>query len=488
MSDVLNNIVNRVNGEFYVGVVGSVRSGKSTFIKRFVENKILKYINDDITASRIKDELPQSASGKNIMTVEPKFLPSQQTTIKLNDSLNMNIRLVDCVGYIIKDCLGYESDGNPRMVSTPWFEDPIPFSDAALIGTKKVIQNHSNLGILVTTDGSVTEFDRSAYVDNERQIIEQLKELDKPFVVVLNTLYPNSEETKVLRKEIEEEQGVSVVAVNVDEMTEQDIDKILTSSLSEFEISELDIKVPSYLNVLDSSNKYKSMFDETLSSITSEYNKFKHVEEIRNSLSEFELFESVEIVDLDPSTGLVTIQVECIKSLYNDILNDILGDSINDKGQFIELLQSYKTAKMEYDKIKDAMDMVRETGYGISLPQPSEMTLEQPEIIKQSGRFGVKLKAIAPSIHMIKVDVESTFEPIIGSEEQSKTLIDSIASETVDTEIWDQEIFGRRLSDIVNDGIRSKLHLVPVNAQQKLKTTLEKIVNKGSGSLIAIII
>ncbi len=488
-NNVLVDIVNRTNGEFYIGVVGSVRSGKSTFIKRFIQTKVVPYVTDINTKNKIIDELPHTAKGKQIMTVEPKFIPNNTVSVTIDDNVTMNIRLVDSVGYVIPNALGHYTEEGPRMVKTPWFEDAIPFQEAAEIGTRKVIENHSNLGIMVTTDGSIGDFGREDYVANEERIVKELKELNKPFVIVLNTIHPNSDETRDLKENLIKKYDISVVAVNVEEMNDNDIDRILRESLSEFEISELDIKVPSYISVLDNDNKYKKYLNDAIADSTSEYTKFKHVDIIRDELSKYDLFENVEITEIDPATGKTSITITFEPTLYNDIVNDILGTEINDKGDFVKLLQEFNKAKTEYDCYKDALDMVERTGYGISLPTNKDLKVEEPEIIKQGGRYGLKLKAIAPSIHMIKVDVESTFEPIIGSEHQSKELMKSIASNGANgTDIWDAEIFGRKLSDLVNDGIRSKIYKIPTQAQVKLRDTLERIVNTGSNGLIAIIL
>lgn len=492
MSDnIIRDVVFRTNGEMYIGVVGAVRSGKSMFIRKFIETKVLPYVEEDEVKNKIIDDLPQSAEGKAIMTVEPKFVPSNTANIIVDDGLNLSVRLVDCVGYVIPSAKGYiNEDDTPRLVRTPWFSENIPFEEAASIGTKKVIENHSNIGILITSDGSFGEFSRHDYEKVEEQLIEELKSLEKPFVIVLNTAVPNSEATKALKNNLLNKYNVSVVVVNVAELNNEDINQILKEALSEFDISKLDIKIPTWISALDNNHQIKSEFNEVIENVTGEYRKFKHVNELRDKLSECKLFESVNINSLDNGTGEVELEINCNDELYNGILEEMIGDVINDKGKFITFLQESITAKKEYEIYKTAIESVKATGYGIAVPRLEDMVLDTPEVIKQGTRYGVKLKALAPSVHMIKVDVESSFEPIIGSEEQSKKLIEKIMEdyEGDPTGIWNLEIFGRKLSEVVNDGIKAKLYLVPESCQYKFKESLEKIVNKGRGGILAFIL
>lgn len=491
-TNIIRDVIFRTNGEMFVGVVGPVRSGKSMFIRKFMELKVLPYIKDNDLRNKVIDELPQSAEGRVIMTVEPKFVPSNAVTINVEDDLVLNVRLVDCVGYIIPSAKGYTNeDKSPRLVRTPWFNENIPFYDAATLGTKKVIENHSNIGIVMTSDGTFGEFSRHEYEECEEKIIDEVKMLNKPFVIVLNTAFPNSEETKKLANYLEEKYDVAVVTVNVKELNEHDVDLILKKALSEFDINELNIKIPSWIQALRNDNPYKREFTEIIDSITGEYRKFKHLEKIKNALSESsDLFEDVRITNVDSGTGNIEITIDCNDELYHQIVRDLIGDSFDERGKFISLLQDFIQAKKEYDCYKSALESVKATGYGIAVPSIEDMVLETPEIIKHSGRYGVKLKALAPSIHMIKVDVESTFEPIIGTEEQSKKLIETImiGYEDDPTSIWNSEIFGRKLSEVVNDGIKAKLYLIPEHAQQKFRESLEKVVNKGKGGILAIIL
>lgn len=491
MSDsIIRNVVYRTNGEMYIGVVGSVRSGKSLFIRKFIENKVLPYVSEELK-NNIIDDLPQSAEGRTIMTVEPKFVPANPANITIDKDLKLSVRLVDCVGYIIPSAKGYKNDDqSPRLVRTPWFSENIPFEEAATIGTKKVIENHSHIGILLTSDGSFGEFTREDYEQVEEQLIDELINLDKPFVIVLNTNQVNSEKTKNLVKDLTQKYQVGVIAVDVYNMTNADIDKILKEALNEFDISKLDIKVPNWLTVLDDEHRVKREFNEIISDVTGEFRKFKHATIIKDKLSECELFDSVELSNLDSGTGEVTIEIGLSDDLYNGVVEEIIGDAINDRGKFISLLQEAKIAQREYGSYKSALEAVKATGYGIAIPQVENMVLETPEVIKQGSRYGIRLRAQAPSIHMIKVNVESSFEPIIGSEEQSKKLLEKLIAdyETNPNEIWNSEIFGRKLSEVVNDGVKAKIYMLPENVQFKVKESLEKIVNKGRGGIIAIIL
>lgn len=491
MNSVIKDVVFRTNGELYIGVVGSVRSGKSTFIRKFIDNKVSPYIESEETLNKLIDDLPQSSEGKTIMTVEPKFVPSNSAYITINTDINMNIRLVDCVGYVIPSSKGYlNEDGSPRLVSTPWKTDPIPFEEAALLGTKKVIENHSHIGIVMTSDGSFGEFSRKEYESVEEKIIFEMKESNKPFVIVLNSSKPDDEETKNLVKYLEDKYDNSVVSVNVKELSNDNIDNILENALNEFDINKLDINVPNWLKMLDDNFDVKKEFNNLLDNVTTSFRKFKHLVKIKDELNNSRLFENVRITSLDSGTGDVTIEADCFDELYNEVLEMLVGDAINDKGKFIELLQSAMKAKENYECYKDAINSAVQTGYGIAMPGLNDMMLEEPCTFKQGSRYGVKLKALAPSIHMIKVDVDSSFEPIIGSEEQSKILIDKIMKdfENNKDDIWNSEIFGRKLSEVVNDGIKSKLYLLDETTKYKFRESLEKVVNNSKGGILAFIL
>ena len=381
-------------------------------------------------------------------------------------------------------------DATPRLVKTPWFSENIPFEEAATIGTKKVIENHTHIGILMTSDGSFGEFSRPEYERVEERLVEELKNLDKPFVIVVNSATAGSEETKALVEDLINKYEVGVIAVNVASLSNSDIDKILHEALNEFDIAKLDIKIPSWITVLDDRHPVKAEVNATIADVTGEFRKFKHVQLIREKLAECELFEKVDIASLDSGSGEVEIEISCSDDLYNRIVAEIIGDAINDRGKFIELLQDATLARREYENYKGALEAVKATGYGIAIPQIENMSLETPEVIKQGSRYGIRLRAVAPSIHMIKVEVASAFEPIIGTEEQSKKLLDKLLSdyESNPEKIWESEIFGRKLSEVVNDGIKAKIYLMPENVQYKLRECLEKIVNKGRGGILAFIL
>ena len=488
-SQIIKSITERTGGELYLGVVGAVRTGKSTFIKRVIETLVVPNIADEYEKKRALDEIPQSAQGKTIMTMEPKFVPSNAANVQI-DNFTANVRLVDCVGYVIPGAKGYEDDNGPRMVKTPWYDEEIPFVEAAEIGTNKVIKDHSTIGIVVTTDGSIGEIDRGNYVEAEERVVSELKEIGKPFIVVLNSTHPNLSETEKLASELTNIYNVPVIPVSVEDMAERDIYSILKSALYEFPVLEVKVNMPDWIACLSPNNWLKKIYIEKIRESVVEIDKLKDIDDITSHFSDCEQIKNAYLSDVDTSTGIITVNLEAPDDLYNEVLKEIIGIDVSSKSQMLKLFQDYEEAKKEYDQIKGALKMVKATGYGVASPSLFDMKLDTPEIIKQSGRYGVKLKAVAPSIHMIRVDVESTFEPIIGSEIQSKELINHIMKD-YDVEpdaIWKSEIFGRSLDVIVKEGIQAKLSLLPENARHKLQLTLSKLVNKGSGNLFAIVL
>ena len=487
--DIIKNITERTGGDIYLGVVGAVRTGKSTFIKKFLENLVVPNIEDEYERKRTLDEIPQSAQGKTIMTTEPKFVPSNATKIKIDD-FTANVRLVDCVGYVIDGAKGYEDENGPRMVHTPWYEEAIPFVEAAEIGTEKVIKDHSSIGVLITTDGSIGEFDRNAYVDAEKRITEELSEIGKPYIVILNTTHPMLPETEDLAESLREEYNVPVIAMNIDDMSERDAYGILREALYEFPVNCINIEMADWVACLQPNNFLKKSYIDIIKESVEPIDKLRDIDKITSKLEECEYIEKAYLSEVDTATGDVRVTLKTPNSLYNEVLKDIIGVDITSRSQLLSLFQDYDEAKKEYDQIKDALKMVKTTGYGVASPTLSDMTLDTPEIIKQGSRYGIKLKAVAPSIHMFRVDVESTFEPIIGSELQSKELINYIMKdkETDSENIWKSEIFGRSLDVIVKEGIQAKLSLMPETVRYKLKQTLSKLVNKGSSNLFAIVI
>ena len=485
--EVIKSISERCGGDIYLGVVGAVRTGKSTFIKKFMENLIIPNIQDEFERKRALDELPQSAAGKTIMTTEPKFVPASATTIAIDD-FTANIRMVDCVGYVINAAKGYEDENGPRMVMTPWYSDPIPFVEAAEIGTEKVIKEHSTIGIVVTTDGSIGEIPRNEYIAAEEQVINELKSIGKPFIVILNSVHPMLPETEKLASDLKQSYGVPVIPISVENMQEREMYGILKEALYEFPIEEVKVNMPEWIAILNQDHYLKKDYITKIKESVIEINKLKDIENITNGFKDSEYIEKSYIKEVDTSKGEVTIQLDAPNGLYNQILNDIIGTDITSKAKMLSMFQELNEAKTAYDQIKGALKMVKQTGYGIAAPTLADMKLETPEIIKQGSRYGVKLKAKAPSIHMIKVDVESTFEPIIGSELQSKELINYLTKDTNSESIWKSEIFGRSLDVIVQEGIQAKLSMMPDNIRYKLGNTLTKVINKGSNNMIAIVL
>lgn len=487
---IIESISKRGNGEIYLGVVGAVRTGKSTFIKRFIENLVVPNITDEYEKKHCLDEIPQSAQGKTIMTTEPKFVPSNGATIQVEE-FTTNIKLVDCVGYIIPESNGYEDEnGNPRMVLTPWFKEAVNFETAAEIGTEKVIKDHATIGIVVTSDGSFGEINRESYIEAEKKVITELKSINKPFIVILNSSHPESEATKNLARSLKEEHNVPVLPISVETMTEYEIYDILKSALYEFPVLNIDIKLPEWVHILPNTHFVKEEYLNKIKTSTLKVNKLKDVDEILNHFKDSKYISKAYISNVDTATGVVNVNLDSDDALYNEILNEMMGDTVNTKAGMLKIFSSYKETKEETEMIKSAIKTAKQTGYGIVYPSLKDMQLDTPSIVKQGNRFGVKLKATASSYHIIKADVVSVFEPIIGSELQSKELINYLMKdyETDPSNIWHSEIFGRSLDVIVKEGIQAKLSVVPETTRYKLSQTVTKIVNKGSNNLIAIVI
>ena len=485
--EVIKNIAKRTGGDIYLGVVGAVRTGKSTFIRRFMENLVIPTIQDEFERKRTLDELPQAASGKMIMTTEPKFVPANAAKIMIDD-FSANIKMIDCVGYVINDAKGVDDENGPRYVMTPWYSEPIPFVEAAEIGTEKVIKDHSTIGIVVTSDGSFGEFKRNDYVPAEETVINELKEIGKPYIVLLNSANPSSTEATNLTNELKEKYNVPVLPINVEEMQERDMLNILKEALYEFPVVDVKVNMPDWISILNPDHYVKKAYIDKMRESVVAIDKIRDIDTITNYFSDSEYIEKAYLSNIDTATGEVTINLSAPDGLYNQVLKDIINIDVSSKADLLSLFQEFNDTKSEYDQIKSALKTVKQTGYGIAAPSLADMKLEKPEIIKQGSRYGVKLKAKAPSIHMIKVDVESTFEPIIGSEMQSKELIKSLTDSKNGEDIWKSEIFGRSLDVIVQEGIQAKLAMMPDNVRYKLCQTLTKIINKGSSTMIAIVI
>ena len=485
--DIIKDISQRTGGDIYLGVVGAVRTGKSTFIKKCIENLVVPNIKDEYEKKRCLDEIPQTAQGKTIMTIEPKFVPSNAATINIED-FSCNIRLIDCVGYVIDAAKGYEDENGPRMVRTPWYDEEIPFVEAAEIGTEKVIRDHSTIGIVVTTDGSFGELNRNDYISAENQVINELKEIGKPFIVVLNSSHPTHPDTEKLAQSLREEHNVPVLPVSVEAMGEKEIYNILKEALFEFPVLSVNVNMPDWIACLSHKHSLKKEYIEKIKESVIDVDKVRDVDTIIEHFNGCESISKAYLSEVNTAQGEITINLEAPEGLYNIVLNEIIGTEI--KAKLISLFTELNETREEFSQFKEAIRMVKQTGYGTSFPTIKDMKLDTPEIIKQGTRYGVKLKAVAPSIHMIRVDVESTFEPIIGSETQSKELIDNLMKdyETDPSSVWKGEMFGRSLDNIVQEGIRGKLSLMPDNIRHKLQTTLTKVVNKGSNNMIAIVI
>ncbi|TCT25583.1 stage IV sporulation protein A [Melghiribacillus thermohalophilus] len=488
--DIFKDISKRTNGDIYLGVVGAVRTGKSTFIKKFMETVVLPNIPNEADQARAQDELPQSAAGKTIMTTEPKFIPNQAVKVQVEEGLEVNVRLVDCVGYTVQGAKGFEDENGPRMINTPWYEEPIPFHDAAEIGTRKVIQEHSTIGVVVTTDGSIGEIPRTDYEEAEEKVVQELKEVGKPFIMVLNTVKPHAQETEMLRQELKEKYDIPVLALSVESMREHDVYHVLREALYEFPVLEVNVNLPNWVMVLKDEHWLRKKYEESIQETVKDIKRLRDVDHVVGQFSDYDFVERAQLAGMEMGEGIAEIDLHAPDELYDEVLKEIVGVEIRGKDHLLELMQEFSEAKREYDQYAEALQMVKQTGYGIAAPRLEDMTLDEPEIIRQGSRFGVRLKAVAPSIHMVKVDVESEFAPIIGTEKQSEELVRYLMQDFEEDplSIWKSDIFGRSLSSIVREGIQAKLALMPENARYKLKETLERIINEGSGGLIAIIL
>jgi stage IV sporulation protein A len=424
------------------------------------------------------------------MTTEPKFVPNQAVKVKVDEGLDVNIRLVDCVGYTVPGAKGYEDENGPRMINTPWYEEPIPFHEAAEIGTRKVIQEHSTIGVVIATDGSIGEIPRRDYIEAEERVVEELKEVGKPFIMVINTVQPHHPETEALKRELCEKYDIPVIAMSVESMRESDVYNVLREALFEFPVLEVNVNLPSWVMVLKDNHWLRESYQEAVKDTVKDIKRLRDVDRVVGQFSEYEFIDRAGLAGIEMGQGIAEIDLYAPDDLYDHILKEVVGVEIRGKDHLLQLMQDFAYAKAEYDQVSDALKMVKQTGYGIASPALTDMSLEEPEIIRQGSRFGVRLKAVAPSIHMIKVDVESEFAPIIGTEKQSEELVRYLMQDFEDDplSIWNSDIFGRSLSSIVREGIHAKISLMPENARYKLKETLERIINEGSGGLIAIIL
>jgi len=488
--DIFRDIAERTGGDIYLGVVGPVRTGKSTFIKRFMDLLVLPNIKNPNERDRAKDEMPQSGAGRTIMTAEPKFIPNEAVEIVIKEGLKMQVRLVDCVGYTVEGALGYMEDQGPRMVNTPWFDESIPFQEAAEIGTRKVIVDHSTIGMLVTTDGTITDLPRESYIDAEERVVWELKEIQKPFVVILNSAYPYRSETVALANSLEEKYDVPVIPVDCAEMTAEDIINILEEALYEFPVTEVNIALPRWVEELDQTHWLRQQFEDVVRMAVNKVNRLRDIDAVVEELAGYDFVQKVGLQNMNLGTGAASIEMGAAEGLFYKILGEASGFSIEGEHHLLRLMKDLSFAKREYDKIAYGLQEVRNTGYGVVTPGVEEMELAEPELIRHGGRSGVKLKATAPSYHLIRANITTEITPLIGTEKQCEDLVKNILQDFEENpqKIWETNIFGKSLHELVRDGIQGKLYRMPENAQIKLQETVERIVNEGSGGLICIII
>lgn len=486
---VYKDIKARTGGEIYIGVVGPVRTGKSTFIKRFMELMVLPNMEDEHGRNQTRDELPQSAAGKTIMTTEPKFIPKEAAKINLEDGIQAKVRLIDCVGFMVDGAAGHIENDTERLVKTPWYDYEIPFTKAAEIGTRKVIKDHSTIGIVVTTDGSIGDLKRPSYIPAEERTVQELKNLGKPFIMLLNSTKPYSDETTALAKEMETHYGVTVMPVNCEQLKKEDIFHILERVLKEFPVTQMDFYIPKWLEILPSGHWLKHSVIQTVKDVM---NQVSHMKDITNQLLNVvtDSIKGMKVNYMDMSDGSVSVDVAVDDSFYYQILSDYVGIPIEGEYQLMQTLSSLATMKKEYEKVQNAMSQVRLRGYGVVTPDRSEIILDEPQVIKHGNKYGVKMKAEAPSINMIKAHIETEIAPIVGSEQQAEDLIAYIKQNARESEdgIWSTNIFGKSIEQIVEDGIQAKVSQMTEDCQMKLQDTLQKIINDSNGGMICIII
>ena len=487
--NIYEDIAKRTKGEIYLGVVGPVRSGKSTFVKKFMDCVVLPNIESGYDKERAKDETPQSASGRTIMTTEPKFIPDEAVDVAIGSS-KMKVRLIDCVGYMVEGAIGATENGESRMVMTPWDNEPMEFEKAGEIGTKKVIKDHSTVGVVITTDGTIGEIERNAYEKSEERVINELKSINKPFVIVLNSSEPQSKKSQELAYEIEKKYSAPVALVNALELDNQDFDGIMKLLLMQFGINELRFNLPKYFASLDMSHWLKESIISSIKSAIMNASKIDDVSYIAKEISKNENVLKEPDVVCDLGNGTVDINISLVPELYYKIISELSGIDINDDEDLFTTIKSLSATKMEFDKFAQAIEDVNRGGYGIVLPDVEDMTLEEPEIIKQAGAYGVKLKASAPSIHLIRASIDTEINPIVGTAERSQEMIKYILDEFEDDpkKIWQSNMFGKTLYELVNDGLHAKLEHISQESRIKLSDTLSRVINEGSNGLICIIL
>ena len=488
--DIYKDIASRTGGDIYIGVVGPVRTGKSTFISKFMENMVIPNISNKLQKQIATDEMPQSADGKTIMTTQPKFIPANAVKVQFKNKATANVRLVDCVGYLVEGAVGHEEDSKPRLVQTPWSNEEIPFEKAAEIGTEKVIKDYSTIGIVVTTDGSFGEIPRNNYVAAEERVINELKSLKKPFVIVLNSSTPTAESTLKLSVKMEEKYGVPVLCMNVSALSAEEINTIMEKVLLEFPMYNFNVDIPKWLNALPADNVIISEMLDRIKQASQKVNKMRDFSLLNDAFADSENFNEMELKELKLGEGVSDYTVSAKEGLFYKVLSDECGDEIHDDYELMTFIKSFSDSKREYSKIKSALKDAEETGYGVVLPTLEEMNLEEPVLVKQGGKYGVKLKASAPSLHIMKVDVSTEVAPIVGTEKQGEDLINYLMGQFEDNPagIWETNMFGKSLHDLVNEGLSSKLVAMPKEAQGKIRKTLTRIVNENKGGIICILL
>lgn len=489
-NDIYCDIAKRTDGDIYIGVVGPVRTGKSTFIKKFMEHLVIPNIVSEYRRERAVDELPQSSAGKTIMTTEPKFIPEEAVEVTIGDKARFNVRMIDCVGYIVPSAIGYIENEAPRMVVTPWFEEEIPFAMAAEVGTQKVIQDHSTIGLVITTDGSISDIPREEYEEAEQRVINELNSINKPYVILLNCLYPDSADSKRLSTELSEKYKTPVIPVNCIDLNEEDINAILKQVLYAFPIKEINICMPKWVTGLVKGHWLKKDVFDCIRTAAENVKFVRDINGVTDIISECDYINNASISGIDLGKGSAEICVELKNNLFFKILGEETGIEINSESDLMPLLKELTAVKRKYEKIENALSEVDATGYGIVMPSIEELSLEEPEIVKQGGKYGVRLKASAPSIHMMKADIVTEVSPIVGSEKQSEELVMYLLKEFEESpqKIWESNIFGKSLHELVNEGLHNKLYRMPVDARMKLQETLERIINEGCGGLICFIL
>ncbi len=487
---IYHDISERTEGNIYIGIVGPVRSGKSTFISKFMQTIVIPNIESSFRKERAVDELPQSAAGRTIMTTEPKFVPEDSVNICLDDSTHMNVRLIDCVGYIVPSAIGYIENEQPRMVMTPWFDKEIPFNMAAEVGTQKVINEHSTIGLVITTDGSITDIPREEYEEAERRVIDELNNINKPFAVILNCRDPESEESRALAEKMSAEYGKPVMPLNCTEIGEKEVKDILTEVLLQFPVKEICIKIPKWLSALNKEHWLKREVFSAIKETADGINSVGEIKNITSVASSCEHIESCTVEETDLGKGAGYVDIRLRNELFYKILGEATGLELHDESDLMPCMIELAGIKKRFEKVKSALDDVQATGYGIVMPELEELSLEEPQIVKQGGKYGVKLRAHAPSIHMMAADIETEVSPIVGSERQSEELVKYLLNEFEEDPIklWESNIFGKSLHELVNEGLRNKLYRMPIDARGKLRETIERIINEGCGGLICIIL